>query len=66
MEKDARKGVVDVRDLDVVLGTYGEDYIGGRFIGYMAKVIARIWRLQGNLRFLVVEAHRERPDNIGL
>jgi hypothetical protein len=29
-------------------------------------VIARIWRLQGNLRFLVVEAHRERPDNIGL
>ena len=32
----------------------------------MAKVIARIWRLQGNLRFLVVEAHRERPDNIGL
>jgi hypothetical protein len=34
MEKDARKGVVDVRDLDVVLGTYGEDYIGGRFIGY--------------------------------
>jgi hypothetical protein len=66
MEKDARKGVVDVRDLDVVLGTYGEDYIGGRFIGYMAKVISRIWRLQGNLRFLVVEAHRERPDNIGL
>jgi RecA/RadA recombinase len=66
MEKDAKKGIVDVRDLDVVLGTYGEDYIGGRFIGYMAKVIARIWRLQGNLRFLVVEAHRERPDNIGL
>jgi RecA/RadA recombinase len=66
MEKDAKKGVVDVRDLDVVLGTYGEDYIGGRFIGYMAKVISRIWRLQGNLRFLVVEAHRERPDNIGL
>jgi hypothetical protein len=32
----------------------------------MAKVISRIWRLQGNLRFLVVEAHRERPDNIGL
>jgi RecA/RadA recombinase len=34
MEKEAKKGVVDVRDLDFVLGTYGEDYIGGRFIGY--------------------------------
>ena len=66
MEKAAKRGLVDIRDLDVVLGTYGEDYIGGRFIGYMAKVIARIWRLQGNLRFFVVEAHRERPDNIGL
>lgn len=66
LEKEARKGYVDVRDLDIVLGTYGEDYIGGRFVGYMAKVIARIWRLQGNLRFFVVEAHRERPDNMGL
>lgn len=66
LEKAARKGFVDVRDLDVVLGTYGEDYIGGRFLGYMAKVIARIWRLQGDLRFFVVEAHREKPDNIGV
>jgi RecA/RadA recombinase len=66
LEKAARKGFVDTRDLDVVLGTYGEDYIGGRFIGYMAKVIARIWRLQGDLRFFVVEAHREKRDNIGI
>ncbi|MEM4417687.1 MAG: AAA family ATPase, partial [Nitrososphaerota archaeon] len=66
MMKTARRGVVDVRDIDVVLGTYGEDYIGGRFIGYMSKVIARIWRLQGDLRFFVVEAHRERPDGIGI
>jgi len=66
LEKQARKGVIDLRDLDVVLGTYGEDYIGGRFLGYVAKVIARIWRLQGDLRFFVVEAHREKPDNIGI
>jgi len=66
LEKQARKGVVDLRDIDVVLGMYGEDYIGGRFLGYVAKVIARIWRLQGDLRFFVVEAHREKPDNIGL
>lgn len=66
LQKAARKGIVDTRDLDVVLGTYGEDYIGGRFVGYMAKVIARIWRLQGDLRFFMVEAHRERPDNIGI
>ena len=66
MERAAKKGTVDIRDLDVVLGTYGEDYIGGRFIGYLAKVIARIWRLQANRRFFVVEAHREKPDNMGL
>ncbi|MEM4384181.1 MAG: ATPase domain-containing protein [Candidatus Caldarchaeum sp.] len=66
LEKSARKGYVDVRDLDIVLGTYGEDYIGGRFLGYMAKVIARIWRLQGDMRFFVIEAHREKPDGVGL
>jgi RecA/RadA recombinase len=66
LEKAAKKGLIDVRDLDIVLGTYGEDYIGGRFLGYIAKVIARIWRLQGDLRFFVIEAHREKPDNIGL
>ncbi|MEM2591166.1 MAG: ATPase domain-containing protein [Thermofilaceae archaeon] len=66
LEKSARKGIVDIRDVDIVLGTYGEDYIGGRFLGYIAKVIARIWRLQGDLRFFVVEAHREKPDNIGI
>lgn len=64
--RTARKGIVDTRDIDVVLGTYGEDYIGGRFIGYMSKVIARIWRLQGDLRFFVVEAHREKPDGVGI
>lgn len=66
LQKAARRGIVDTRDLDVVLGTYGEDYIGGRFVGYMAKVITRIWRLQGDLRFFVVEAHRERPDQVGI
>jgi RecA/RadA recombinase len=66
LEKSAKKGFVDVRDLDVVLGAYGEDYIGGRFLGYISKVILRIWRLQGDLRFLVVEAHREKRDNIGI
>ncbi|MEM1988183.1 MAG: AAA family ATPase [Candidatus Caldarchaeum sp.] len=66
MARTAKKGVVDVRDIDIVLGTYGEDYIGGRFVGYMSKVIARIWRLQGDLRFFVVEAHREKPDGIGI
>jgi RecA/RadA recombinase len=66
MERAAKKGTIDIRDLDVVLGTYGEDYIGGRFIGYLAKVIARIWRLQANRRFFVVEAHKEKPDTMGL
>jgi RecA/RadA recombinase len=66
VQRAAKKGIIDIRDLDLVLGTFGGDFIGGRYIGYLAKVIARIWRLQGNRRFFVVEAHREKPDNMGL
>jgi hypothetical protein len=53
-------------NLDVLLGTFGTDFIGGQFLGYRAHFLLRLFRLPGELRYAYLTAHGDRPDGYGL
>ncbi|MEM2233856.1 MAG: AAA family ATPase [Nitrososphaerota archaeon] len=53
-------------NLDVLLGTFGSDYVGGQFLGYRAHFLLRLFRLPGELRYAYLTAHGDRPDGYGL
>jgi hypothetical protein len=53
-------------NLDVLLGTFGMDFIGGQYLGYRAQFLLRLFRLPGELRYAYLTAHGDRPDGYGL
>jgi RecA/RadA recombinase len=53
-------------NLDVLLGTFGTDFIGGQFLGYRAHFLLRLFRLPGELRYAYLTAHGDKPDGYGL
>jgi RecA/RadA recombinase len=53
-------------NLDVLLGTFGTDFIGGQFLGYRAHFLLRLFRLPGELRYAYLTAHADRADGYGL
>jgi RecA/RadA recombinase len=65
-----RTGKAEISDvyanLDVLLGTFGTDFIGGQFLGYRAHFLLRLFRLPGELRYAYLTAHGDRPDGYGL
>jgi KaiC/GvpD/RAD55 family RecA-like ATPase len=65
-----RAGKAEMSDiyanLDVLLGTFGTDFIGGQFLGYRAHFLLRLFRLPGELRYAYLTAHGDRPDGYGL
>jgi RecA/RadA recombinase len=65
--KTGKAEISDVyANLDVLLGTFGTDFIGGQFLGYRAHFLLRLFRLPGELRYAYLTAHGDRPDGYGL
>jgi hypothetical protein len=65
--KTGKAEISDVyANLDVLLGTFGMDFIGGQFLGYRAHFLLRLFRLPGELRYAYLTAHGDRPDGYGL
>ena len=65
-----RTGKAEISDvyanLDVLLGTFGMDFIGGQYLGYRAHFLLRLFRLPGELRYAYLSAHGDKPDGYGL
>jgi archaellum biogenesis ATPase FlaH len=65
--KTGKAEISDVyANLDVLLGTFGMDFIGGQYLGYRAQFLLRLFRLPGELRYAYLTAHGDRPDGYGL
>jgi hypothetical protein len=65
--KTGKAEISDVyANLDILLGTFGTDFIGGQFLGYRAHFLLRLFRLPGELRYAYLTAHGDRPDGYGL
>jgi archaellum biogenesis ATPase FlaH len=65
--KTGKAEISDVyANLDVLLGTFGMDFIGGQYLGYRAHFLLRLFRLPGELRYAYLTAHGDKPDGYGL
>lgn len=70
VERGLTSGELSVPDLyrylDVLIGSYGFDFVGGQYLGYRAHFLLRIFRVGADLRHAYLVAHGDRPDGYGM